>query len=61
VVSQYPTGWCRTPVGLAAENHAHGGRDMLCGVSSFHWGAGSALTAVAYFVKRGMAPWQGHD
>jgi hypothetical protein len=45
----YPTGWCRQPRGLAAENHAHGGTDHLCGVSGFDWGSGSALATAAYF------------
>jgi hypothetical protein len=44
----YPTGWCRQPRGIAAENHAHGGSDELCGVSGFDWGIGSALATAAY-------------
>jgi len=47
----YPTGWWRKPVAQAAENHAHGGRDSLCGVSGFDWGSGSALATAAYFNK----------
>ncbi|MCJ7736370.1 MAG: hypothetical protein MUQ10_03515, partial [Anaerolineae bacterium] len=54
VASFYPTGWHRSPQGLAAENHAHGGRDGLCGVSSFDWGAGSALATAAYLRRRGI-------
>jgi hypothetical protein len=50
----YPTGWDRYPLGMAAENHAHGGRDHLCGVSGFDWGAGSALATAAYFRLRGV-------
>ena len=53
----YPVGWSRTPAGFAAENHAHGGIDRTCGVSSFHWGAGSALMAAAYLDRRGVAAW----
>jgi hypothetical protein len=45
----YPIGWYRRPRGLAAENHAHGGMDHLCGVSGFDWGSGSALATAAYF------------
>jgi hypothetical protein len=44
----YPTGWSRQPRGIAAENHAHGGHDHLCGVSGFDWGVGSALATAAY-------------
>ena len=51
----YPTGWQRFPQGLAAENHAHGGTDGLCGVSGFDWGAGSALSTAAYFRLHGVA------
>ncbi len=47
----YPTGWWRKPAAQAAENHAHGGRDSLCGVSGFDWGSGSALATAAYFEK----------
>jgi hypothetical protein len=47
--ARYPTGWDRHPQGMAAENHAHGGRDHLCGVSGFDWGAGSALATGAYY------------
>jgi hypothetical protein len=50
----YPTGWYREPQGLAAENHAHGGRDGLCGVSGFDWGAGSALATAAYLRHHGV-------
>jgi hypothetical protein len=50
----YPTGWNREPRGLAAENHAHGGSDGLCGVSGFDWGSGSALATAAYFRLRGI-------
>jgi hypothetical protein len=57
VCDQYPVGWSRTPMGLAAENHAHGGIDRTCGVSSFHWGAGSALMAAAYLERRNIALW----
>jgi hypothetical protein len=57
VSDQYPVGWSRTPVGFAAENHAHGGVDRTCGVSSFHWGTGSALMAAAYLDRRGIAAW----
>jgi hypothetical protein len=57
VCEQYPVGWSRTPVGFAAENHGHGGIDRTCGVSSFHWGAGSALMAAAYLDRRGVVPW----
>lgn len=46
--SVYPTGWCQQPRGIAAENHAHGGHDHLCGVSGFDWGIGSALSTAAY-------------
>jgi hypothetical protein len=48
----YPTGWYREPRGLAAENHAHGGTDHLCGVSGFDWGSGSALSTAAYLRLR---------
>jgi len=51
----YPTGWNRLPRGIAAENHAHGGTDHLCGVSGFDWGAGSALATAAYLRLRGIA------
>jgi hypothetical protein len=51
----YPTGWDRRPVGLAAENHGHSGYDQLNGVSSFDWGAGSALATAAYLRLRGVA------
>jgi hypothetical protein len=44
----YPTGWVQQPRGIAAENHAHGGQDDLCGVSGFDWGIGSALATAAY-------------
>jgi hypothetical protein len=54
VAMLYPTGWQRAPQGLAAENHAHGGRDGLCGVSGFDWGAGSALATVAYLRRQGV-------
>lgn len=47
--ARYPLGWNREPQGLAAENHAHGGVDHLCGVSGFDWGSGSALATAAYF------------
>jgi hypothetical protein len=57
VCDQYPVGWSRTPAGFAAENHAHGGHDSTCGVSSFHWGTGSALMAAAYLDRRGIAAW----
>jgi hypothetical protein len=57
VAGMYPVGWSRTPTGFAAENHGHGGLDRTCGVSSFHWGAGSALMAAAYLDRRGVAPW----
>jgi hypothetical protein len=50
----YPTGWWRQPVAQAAENHGHGGRDSLCGVSGFDWGSGSALATAAYFRKMGV-------
>jgi hypothetical protein len=50
----YPTGWWRKPIAQAAENHAHGGRDSLCGVSGFDWGSGSALATAAYFRKLGL-------
>jgi hypothetical protein len=49
----YPTGWCRQPRGIAAENHAHGGSDHLCGVSGFDWGIGSALATAAYLRLHG--------
>ncbi len=52
--SVYPTGWNRLPRSIAAENHAHGGTDHLCGVSGFDWGAGSALATAAYFRLRGV-------
>ncbi len=51
----YPTGWHRALQGLAAENHAHGGHDGLCGVSGFDWGTGSALATAAYFLRSGGA------
>jgi hypothetical protein len=35
-------------MGIAAENHGHGGTDHLCGVSGFDWGSGSALATAAY-------------
>jgi hypothetical protein len=54
---EYPVGWCRRPSGFAAENHGHAGADHTCGVSSFHWGAGSALTAAACLTAAGVAPW----
>jgi hypothetical protein len=57
VCGMYPIGWSRQPVGFAAENHAHGGNDRTCGVSSFHWGAGSALMAAAYLARRGVCAW----
>jgi hypothetical protein len=44
----YPTGWPEKPMGIAAENHGHGGTDHLCGVSGFDWGSGSALATAAY-------------
>lgn len=53
----YPAGWARNPQGFAAENHGHGGRDELNGVSSFHWGAGSALMSAAWLDRRGHRPW----
>jgi hypothetical protein len=49
----YPTGWCQIPRGIAAENHAHGGYDHLCGVSGFDWGIGSALATAAYLRLHG--------
>lgn len=51
----YPTGWCQQPRGMAAENHGHGGRDMVNGVSSFDWGSGSALATAAYLRLNGTA------
>jgi hypothetical protein len=57
VCEQYPVGWSLTPMGFAAENHGHGGNDRTCGVSSFHWGAGSALMAAAYLDRRNIATW----
>jgi hypothetical protein len=57
VCGQYPVGWSRTPMGFAAENHGHGGNDRTCGVSSFHWGAGSALMAAAYLDRRNITTW----
>jgi len=48
----YPTGYRRKPQGQAAENHGHGGHEMLCGVSGFDWGTGSALTGAAYLLHR---------
>jgi hypothetical protein len=57
VCDQYPVGWSRLPIGFAAENHAHGGIDRTCGVSSFHWGSGSALMAAAYLDRRGIRVW----
>jgi hypothetical protein len=49
----YPTGWCQQPFAMAAENHAHGGADHLCGVSGFDWGVGSALASAAYLRRHG--------
>jgi hypothetical protein len=46
------SGWWRSPVGMAAENHGHGGRDELNGVSGFDWGSGSALATAAYFERQ---------
>jgi hypothetical protein len=46
------SGWWRSPRGMAAENHGHGGRDELNGVSGFDWGSGSALATAAYFDRR---------
>ncbi len=49
------SGWWRSPQGMAAENHGHGGWDQLNGVSGFDWGSGSALATAAYF-ERQRAP-----
>jgi hypothetical protein len=57
ITPQYPVGWARLPVGFAAENHAHSGVDQIAGVSSFHWGTGSALMAAAYLLRRGIDAW----
>jgi hypothetical protein len=46
------SGWWRSPQGMAAENHGHGGRDELNGVSGFDWGSGSALATAAYFERQ---------
>jgi hypothetical protein len=46
------SGWWRSPQGMAAENHGHGGRDELNGVSGFDWGTGSALATAAYFERQ---------
>jgi hypothetical protein len=46
------TGWWRSPRGMAAENHGHGGWDQQNGVSGFDWGSGSALATAAYFERR---------
>ena len=35
------SGWWRSPPGMAAENHGHGGHDELNGVSGFDWGWGA--------------------
>ena len=46
------SGWWRSPRGMAAENHGHGGTDQLNGVSGFDWGSGSALATAAYFERQ---------
>ena len=46
------SGWWRSPPGMAAENHGHGGWDQLNGVSGFDWGSGSALATAAYFDRQ---------
>jgi len=48
------SGWWRSPQGMAAENHGHGGRDELNGVSGFDWGSGSALATAAYFERQNV-------
>jgi hypothetical protein len=48
------SGWWRSPQGMAAENHGHGGWDQLNGVSGFDWGSGSALATAADFERQGI-------
>jgi hypothetical protein len=48
------SGWWRSPQGMAAENHGHGGWDQLNGVSGFDWGSGSALATAAHFERQGI-------
>ncbi len=48
------SGWWRSPQGMAAENHGHGGWDQLNGVSGFDWGSGSALATAAHFERQGV-------
>jgi hypothetical protein len=48
------SGWWRSPRGMAAENHGHGGTDQLNGVSGFDWGSGSALATAAHFERQDL-------
>jgi hypothetical protein len=48
------SGWWRSPGGMAAENHGHGGADQLNGVSGFDWGSGSALATAAHFERQNL-------
>ena len=43
-----PRTYQREPLGHADENYGHGGVDAPAGPTSWDWGTGSALTAVAY-------------
>lgn len=43
-----PGSYDKTPLGHADENYGHGGVDAPAIPTSFDWGTGSALTAVAY-------------
>src|SRR5207248_1895597 len=43
-----PRTYGKTPMGYADENYGHSGTDAPAGPSSWDWGTGSALAAVAY-------------